>query len=629
MKEKSQVSEAIRELTEAVLGAKERNTELQNALLAAREQLVKMHEQNEILRGRFEAQDTASLEERREFGEKLDISQANLMLEVEKRESCEHKLSSAATQIQLLQTQLQESQQKHWAALGAEKEVSAFLSEEVNVLRSNTEVLAQKLEASEKELTDLRTSTQKEIAFVSNMSNSLRDELEKRLNELLVMRKDRDTLRAEKESFVQVASEREKTIKRNELGFQKTLESDRSRLQQEAKAFVSRIKALETDKEELLREIEELGDKLMEAQRVLSKLKDDHSGVQKENATIFSQLSDLKGRYADAIKELKEAARKEEDVREDTARLQRKYREEEARLESVAKEAKRASAAQVSQLSLNLKAMQEEAGALKKYNAELGESERYCIKEVEKLRQELSIKSEMSENMEGRFANESAAVKRELKEANNKCNQLSEAKSKLEMEVVEKRLAITKSESEVERWKNAAAEMESRLHSMGAEINAGREKIAKVTQSYNDLKLRFVETEESCHSKEKHIETLSLDISKLEREGFAEARGLRVSTKAMSIEISDLKAQTEMYRKEIEDTKAALSKLQSSSCASINALLEELTCAEDVFASYRKSSQEELNDSHTKLTEIKLLFERAKESLEEYQIKARGEKSVY
>jgi chromosome segregation ATPase len=265
---------------------------------------------------------------------------------------------------------------------------------------------------------------------------------------------------------------------------------------------------------------------------------------------------------------------------------------------------------------------------LKKYNAELLEAEKKCVMDVEKARMELDLKLQQLEELENLTTNEILLLKADVKETKSKLQLMANAKSALEIEVMEYKVNVTKYEQEIEQWKKTCSDVELKSKSIEIESNQMKEKLSKVIKSYNELKLKYVEMEESYLKQNKAYEDLSDDYSHAEREGLAEARGLRVTLATMTIEVADLKSLVDIHKKESDDFKSSLVKLQLSSTSTINGLLEELKVAENTFSDYRKHSQDELNGLHMKVTELNGLVERSRDNLEESVMKSKADKSV-
>lgn len=91
-----------------------------------------------------------------------------------------------------------------------------------------------------------------EVEGVSSLAHTLRDELEKRLAELVQVRQERDQVQAVKEQVEQCIADKDKEVSRMNEMFKRTLESERNKMKQELQARAGRIQVLEGEKQELL-----------------------------------------------------------------------------------------------------------------------------------------------------------------------------------------------------------------------------------------------------------------------------------------------------------------------------------------------------------------------------------------
>lgn len=169
------------------------------------------------------------------------------------------------------------------------------------------------------------------------MAVALRSELERRLEELSKARTERDAYLIEKEAYEKKFIDLETSTKRNEQAFKKALETDRSKIQQEVKSKVSRLKSLEGEKEELLKEMNELMNQSGENHREMVTLRNEAEESKKNEAELAEQLMNLKVKYSESLQELKACSRKEQDLRDHSTKLENQFREDITRLEHVVK----------------------------------------------------------------------------------------------------------------------------------------------------------------------------------------------------------------------------------------------------------------------------------------------------
>ena len=627
-REKSLVSTAIKELTEAVNGAKARNEGLSTALADARNHLVKVTDDNLQLEQRVTELEALMEREAIKFQDSINASRSELRTEKENKEDILRKVASASTQIELLQSQLMESHERYRETLQQQKQINDELRIEVAALQRSNEELQFKVKKDESDMREIRDLMQSEASATSHMTNSLRDELEKRLQELLNLRKERDSLLAEKDSFLMVASEREKSIQRKEEAFQKALEGDRARLQQELKSAVSRFKELEKDKNELLQENSDIAGKLLAMQSDLTKITEELNTVGRQRDDVKMQLVESKARLVDTLEELKAANRDEQNLRDESVKMERLFKEEVHRLEVLVKESKREAVSQVAQLSGNLKVASEEIASLKAHIEDILTAEKNAVVEVDNLRNVIILKTQAYEYSEGKLTDEIALLKAELNVTMEKLQRSSEVNAQLEIEKANLAQSTISNRSDLEKLRGKCSEIEIQLRDEKGEREQLKAKLASTLEAYNSMKLKYVEVNEAFLRQTKDYEDLHEAYSRAEREGMAEARGLRVTLSTANIEIKDLKSLLDNLRQELTDSKTSLARLQSSSSSTIAALSDELRNTEDRFGEYRKASQGEQNELHQRIIELSSAFERSKESLEEALVKSKAEKSV-
>lgn len=178
-----------------------------------------------------------------------------------------YKMQTATTQLEVLQNQVRDNQSRNWEELQRAKDQEAQISEEMEALTAELQEKTMKLITIEAEHAKAEEMMHNEVTQSSQMALALRGELEKRLDELTSARRERDGLRNENEQLLEKVQEMDIMMKRNEQTFKKTLETDRSKIQQEIRTKVSRLKVLEGEKQELLRETHELMQQVSENQK--------------------------------------------------------------------------------------------------------------------------------------------------------------------------------------------------------------------------------------------------------------------------------------------------------------------------------------------------------------------------
>ena len=102
---------------------------------------------------------------------------------------------------------------------------------------------------------------------------------------------------------------------------------------------------------------------------------------------------------------------------------------------------------------------------------------------------------------------------------------------------------------------------------------------------------------------------------------------LKTQLEAYDQEVSELRPLIPLLRKENGESKARLEKLQASSTATVNGLLDELKAAEGALSSERKKAQTDAEMHRVQLMEMQTAMERAKDNIDESVSKAKIEKA--
>lgn len=186
------------------------------------------------------------------------------------KDGAHSKSMTMTNQVETLQIQIRELQNKHWAELQRAKEAESKFSDEVDLLQDELQEKNVKIATTEAEKQKMEDFMRAEMSAASQMTVALRGELEKRLDELTQTRRERDSLRDDKAGLVDKIAELETNFKKVEESFRAAMEADRAKLQQDVRSKLNRLKSLENEKQELLRETNELINQVTEGQRELT-----------------------------------------------------------------------------------------------------------------------------------------------------------------------------------------------------------------------------------------------------------------------------------------------------------------------------------------------------------------------
>jgi len=455
----------------------------------------------------------------------------------------------------------------------------------------------------------------------------LRDELEKRLDELSQIRRERDALRVEREKLINQVADFENTLKKNESMFQRTLELDRSKIQQEIKSKLGRLKNLEDEKEELLREMQHMGSQVTDAQKESRGLRQELEVSNHTLEEIRIEIQSLKNQNTELLGELKMANRRETELRDQNGKIEDQFKDTVSKLESNVKESKKVAAQQVMDISSQLKDIESELEQNKEILRVKAESEKIALAESEKLRIELQMTVKNHEEMQQKMALEAAVLKRDLTDQRNKMKIFQESKTKLESETYEARTELARAETNTSRMKDKIKELELKLRAAADESEAVKAEFDRVNTDYKKLKVKCVDLEEKQSKKTHDVEKILKERDQIERELTADQRRLRAQLSAAEVELNDLRVLVPRLQRESLDNSSTAKRLQESTSSTVNNLLEELRTAENALTVERKRSQEEILKYHTRLTEVQIELEKAKDEVQETALRTKQDKT--
>ena len=621
--EKAEVKSKMTELKDQISNMRNQNHELEKDAMDARHKLgliggdvSRFTIEIEHLQKELTKSETARIHQDADFNRELKAFQAKESSLTGQRDEALYKMQTATTQLVVLQNQVRENQSRNWEELQRAKDQEAQISEEMEALTAELQEKTMKLITIEAEHAKAEEMMHNEVTQSSQMALALRGELEKRLDELTSARRERDGLRNEKDQLLDKVQEMDIMMKRNEQTFKKTLETDRSKIQQEVRTKVSRLKVLEGEKQELLRETNELMLQVTENQKELSKLRQDAVESKRLVTDLTQQVDIAKSNVVDLTSELKVSAKKEQDLREQTAKIEGQFREDMSRLDQIVKESKKAAAQQVLEITLRAKAASEEIEELKQQKNEIYASEKKAYAEVEKVKIECEMIKKNHEAMQNEMGNDMTSIRREIQEHRTKSKIMTENKSKMEMELMTVRLEMTKQESEMSKMSEFVKEVEVKMHDNNEAMKKSKLDSEHAKAEEKRLGRKIVELEESMAKKSVALDKATKEIGKMEREGLAETRRLKVSLANAEQELAELRPVIPMLQKELADGKASFAKLQASTNSTVNGLLEELRNTENALSQERKVAQHATEKSHNKLLELQTNLQTMKEMVE-------------
>lgn len=288
--EKNEIKAKMIEMNQSIVSLRNLNHELEGEASDARHRLGLI--EGDLNRYTAEVQ---QLQHELQRSEGLRIQKENeyskeMKTLVTARDEAVQKMNNATTQYEIMQVQLREAQARHWDELQRAKEAEAQLSEETERITQELQEKTLKLIAIEAERAKYEDNLRNEVGSASHMAVALRTELEKRLDELTQARRERDTYRNERDEAVNRANEFAETIKKNDITFKKIIEQDRLKIQNEVRSKMGRLKTLESEKQELLQETNNLMAQVSENQRELNKMRHEVEESKKVAIDLTNQV---------------------------------------------------------------------------------------------------------------------------------------------------------------------------------------------------------------------------------------------------------------------------------------------------------------------------------------------------
>ena len=334
--------------------------------------------------------------------------------------------NKTTTPVLFLTAQLREMQNRHWEEMKAIKESESTLLSEADSLTQELHEKMTLLTSLQSEKAQWEHHSKEEINRMGHMTALMTDELEKRVLELTQVTTERNALADEKQTDKKRIEELEASVKNMEGTFKQTLDTDRTKLQEELRKRVAKLKTMETEKQELLQETHELSSQLGVAQR-------DVSSMQTQLIAATEQLKEhahheemLKARNTELLEELKAASRREQDVRLELTRADERLRGEDVRVDTLIKETKKMATQQVMDVTNQLRLAQDETERLKTQCINLEAAEKRVMSDLDRARKDIELVMTSRDEMQQQNTSETASLRKDLQEQRLKVKQLSE-----------------------------------------------------------------------------------------------------------------------------------------------------------------------------------------------------------
>jgi len=456
-----------------------------------------------------------------------------------------------------------------------------------------------------------------EVTGAMQMTSALRGELERRLDELTAAHKESDEAKGDMEANNAKMAEMRKIMERQEGTFKRTLETDRNKISGEIKTKMQKLRGLEIEKQELLMETSQLMKQVETTQKDLNEARTAAEGSQQEAKAAQMKVQELMDEKEVLSKQASTAVQSQEELRAHANRLESSFKEDIGRLDGLVKESKKAAAHQVLEISDRVKTANEEVEIVRAQMKHAADNEKKAVEKMETVRVQMELGARSHEDMQQQMAKDMTTMRRELQENRTKSKISSESRTKMEMEVMNARMEATKAENEVVKMTEWCREIDVKMTQANADSQNLKLERNDLDRDYNKLKLKHVEMEESVSKKSAANEAYQKDMAKLEREGLAQTRTLRLQLQASEQEAQEMKVQIPLLQKELLDGKGSFEKMQGSTNETVNGLLEELRNTEDALSTERRKSQLEVDTMRSKVHELTTNLEKANEHIRE------------
>ena len=290
------------------------------------------------------------------------------------------------------------------------------------------------------------------------------------------------------------------------------------------------------------------------------------------------------------------------------------------------KESKKGAASQVLEISSRAKQAMEEVEHLKRQQVDYIDSEKRANEIAEKLRLEIEISKKNQDDFKDHMGRDVIVLKRELQEHKQKLQLSNELKTKMEVELMQSKVELTRAENEMGRMQEWVKDQENRMQTTAETIKQHKHDAQEAIKEARSAKNKISELEDNYNKTKIQLENANKATNKIEREAMAETKRIKLQLAQAEAEINELRPIIPMLQKELAEGKANFTKLQTSTNSTVNGLLEELRATEDALSKERKKSQNDIESHHSKIMELHTNLEKAREHIEETQSHSKNDR---
>lgn len=554
--------------------------------------------------------------------------QRELQNALNQKDISERKAQDSVMQFDALHAQIRDMQTRHWEDLQKQKEVETNLIEDVERLSKELDDANSRLTVAEADKSKVEDYVKTEVNNASKMVSTLRFELEKRLEELSAVRKEKESLFADKEALNVKLVEIERRMKSNEENFQKTIDVDRQKLKAEVRVKMNRLNTLETEKQELLKESSQLMAQITEFKATTDQALADTKAAKLAQEEVQGELFALKTQHAKLGEDMRVVVGRETNLKEHFVRMESQFKEDISRLDELVKQSKKTAAQQVADISGHHKTVSDELEDTRKRNIVLQEAEKRVISELNAVKTEMELTVRSHEEMQQKISKEVVTYKREAQELKSKLALANDVKNRMEMEMMTLRVEFTKVENEGQHYKDVVCkELEHRAGHTNEQLKQTQSELEQASSEIRRQKMMIVDLEENLDAKSSALEKLNKECNRIKREETTESKKLKLQLTTNEQKLLECTTMITMLQKELGDGQVSYHKLQTTSNQTISGLLEELRHTEDLLSSERKKFQYENETACAKITELHTLLDKARDTMEESTVRTKQDRS--
>jgi chromosome segregation ATPase len=527
----------------------------------------------------------------------------------QQKEEFSYKLTQLTGQYETLNNSYKTETSKYWDELHKLKSTENALMEENERLSTEVQQVNMKLHYLENE----HQMSQKQLENKSFDNNqivtTLKEELEKRVNELISIRQEKETLAEKEKEMSSQLTEFKLEYSKLDTLMKKTLESEKTKYSKELVLKNNRIKNLETEKGELLSETHELMNQLNEKQKEITIIK----SLSDEKISSVNKLSDsvdlMKLELQEKNKEINSLHKQEKEMEGKLIDAQNHFSHEVNKYETLLKETKKSFSQQVLELNQSIQVVMKENDSYKSqlHNKEdlIGGLEREKEKIVHENQKLLSKNNEINEQ----FNNEITNLRKEILDLRNKYKIVLENKNLLEKEILNLQRNLNNQDQEKSKILENNKNYESQLSLLSEKITYLQQTNDHLTTTNTQLACKNSELENVMNHRNLLIDNLQNNITNLEKDSILEIKRLKLIIGSLENENSEVKTMSSSYLKEINEYKNNLNKISNNNQSTINNIMEDMKKTEENLMKEKRLRAKEQDEYFQKSKEYEMNLE--------------------